>query len=118
MADRFQHLQTYLGAWDEPGKILSALADDFELHDPHEPKVITKTTIGDWMHRWAQRMQASGGSGEVENSDEVEVDRNGELTYWTWWRFTGTDVEGAALIKVSDDGVRYQKVAFHKAPPN
>lgn len=117
MADRFEHLETYLSAWDEPENLLAALADDFELHDPDESEVITKATMGEWMHHWVERVRSAGGTGAVENSDEAKVDRDGELIFWTWWRFAGTDVEGCALIKVGDDGVRSQKVAIHKAPP-
>ena len=116
MADRFQHLKTYLDSWDDAKALAPALADGFKLLDPHEAEPITAATMGDWMQRWVDRMKAAGGTGGVDNSDEAEIDRDGELIHWTWWRFTGTDVEGSALIKVGDDGVRYQKVAYHKAP--
>ena len=41
---------------------------------------------------------------------------DGVLLSWTWWRFAGTEVQGAALIKAGDAGVWLEKIAYYKAP--
>jgi hypothetical protein len=31
-----------------------------------------------------------------------------------WWKFVDTDVEGSTLVKVGNDGVIYEKIAYFK----
>lgn len=115
MADRFQHLKNFWGAWGDPDTLRPALAEDFVCHDPTEAQPVTRDGMAAWMERWQQRFIDLGGSGQVTNSAEVEADQNGVLTHWHFWQGDGTDLEGAALVKVSDAGVFYQKVFFYKA---
>jgi len=117
MADRFTHLNAYLGSWGLPDQVLPALASDFVLDDPGEAAPITKATIIDWMDRWAENMKAIGGNGQVESSDSVEYDHDGLLLRWSWWHFIGTEVEGAAIIKVTDQGVAHHRIAYSRPRP-
>ncbi len=39
----------------------------------------------------------------MEISDMVVQDKDGVRVEWNWWRFPGTDIEGAGLLKVTDE---------------
>jgi hypothetical protein len=43
-------------------------------------------------------------------------DKDGVLLEWYWWKLTGTDVEGAAVIKTIDEGVEYERLFYFKTP--
>ena len=59
-------------------------------------------------------MQSIGGTGLYEVSDEIEIDSEEHLLRWGWWKFTGTEIEGSALVKVIDTGVLYEKIAYYQ----
>jgi hypothetical protein len=59
-------------------------------------------------------MRELGGTGRYEVIDEVIHDSDGILLKWGWWRFTGTDVQGASLLKITDEGVTFEKIAYYK----
>ena len=42
---------------------------------------------------------------------------SGILTAWCWWSIPGTAFQGAGLIKVGDDGVRWERLAFYTKLP-
>lgn len=113
-----QFLDTYLLGWEEmdADKVISSLADEFTYIDPSMPEPVTKAMMRDYMKQWAERTAALGGTGELTLADTVSQAQDGNLLSWTWWRFDGTDVQGAALIKASDQGVLFEKIAFYKAP--
>jgi hypothetical protein len=118
MSRRQQFLESYLQGWEEMNAdtVISSLADDFNYIDPSMPTPITKAMMRDYMILWAERAAALGGTGELTLANTVTQDQASELLSWTWWHFNGTDVQGAALIKVGDQGVLFEKIAFYKAP--
>ena len=63
-------------------------------------------------------MRAIGGTGRYEVIDEVIKDSDDVLRKWGWWQFNGTDVQGAALLKVTDQGVSFEKIAYYQASPD
>jgi hypothetical protein len=48
--------------------------------------------------------------------DKVVQDKDGVLLEWYWWRLVGTDVEGSAVIKTSDDGVISERLTYYRTP--
>lgn len=61
-------------------------------------------------------MKALGATGEFELSDVVEIDKDGFLVSWEWWRCVGTTLEGAAIVKTSDAGVFSERIAYRHWP--
>jgi ketosteroid isomerase-like protein len=118
MTLRSQFLETYFQGWEEldADKVLSSLADDFNYIDPSMPAPIAKDMMRDYMRQWSERTAALGGTGELSLAHTVTQEQGECLLSWTWWRFEGTEVQGAALIKVSDRGVLFEKIAFYRAP--
>jgi hypothetical protein len=115
-SDRFEHMKLFFDSWEKPDQVLQAMAPDFTMDDPAEPLPIGRAEFGAWMDRWLERLHAAGATGAVENLHQAEIDRDGVLHHWTWWRFPGTDFEGAALITATDEGVTRQRIAYHRRP--
>ena len=118
MSNLRHFLDLYLEGWEalDANKVIASLADDFTYIDPSMPDPITKAMMPDYMNHWVSRTQAAGGTGTLSLADTVTQEQDGALLSWTWWQFDGTDVQGAALIKVSEQGVLFEKIAFYKAP--
>ena len=118
MSRRQAFLDTYLQGWEEldADKVISSLAEDFHYIDPSMPAPISKAMMRDYMRQWCERTERLGGTGELTVADTVTQETPEELVSWTWWRFDGTEVQGAALIKVGDAGVLMEKIAFYEAP--
>jgi hypothetical protein len=52
----------------------------------------------------------------MEISDIVAQDKDGVFLQWDWWKFPGTNIEGAAMLKTTDEGVVYERIAYYTAP--
>ena len=39
------------------------------------------------------------------------------VTGWCWWQVNGTSLQGSALIKVSEQGVLHEKIAYFSELP-
>lgn len=50
------------------------------------------------------------------HSDEVQEDKDSVLLRWGWWKFTGTNIEGSRVMKVTEDGVVLERIAYYTAP--
>lgn len=117
MTSRRLYRTAYIEGWDEldASKLVGAVTDDFAFDDPMESKPITRDSLSDYMRRWDERVKALGGSGEFELSDVVEVDEDGVLVCWEWWRCVGTPLEGAAIVKTSDAGVFSERIVYRQS---
>jgi hypothetical protein len=58
-----------------------------------------------------------GGTGEITSQDRVEADVSGALISWYWWDFSGTEFEGFAIIRTTDDGVQYERITYYPTTP-
>ncbi len=119
MSKRREHLNAYVeGARSMNAKlVLSALAEGFVFDDPALPEPVTKATMVDYMSSWEEKTKALSGNWRYENFDEVVQDRDGVLLRWKWWRFTGTNIQGSALTKTTDDGMVYERIAYYPNTP-
>ena len=97
-------------------KLVSSVADGFEFDDPAEPEPITKTNLVRYMPAWPDKAKALGGTFRFEITDKVVQDKDGVLLEWYWWKLIGTDVEGAAVIKTTDEGVLFERLSYYKTP--
>jgi hypothetical protein len=118
MAKQREHLKAYIEGWRTMNVelVLGALADEFTFDDPALPDPVTKATMADYMASWEERMRSLSGDWRYENSDAVVHDRDGVLLRWKWWRFTGTNLQGSALTKTTDDGMITERIAYFVAP--
>ena len=119
MSKRRDYLNTYIEGWRsmDVELVLSALAEGFVFDDPALPEPVTKATMAGYMSSWEDKTKALSGTWRYENSHEVVQDQDGVLLRWKWWRFTGTDVQGSALTKTSDDGMLYERIAYYPNTP-
>ena len=76
--------------------------------------LVTKETLRQYMRDWDARATAAGATGEWELSDVVNVDADGVLLCWEWWKVVGTDMEGAAVIKTTDEGVLSERIVYRR----
>ena len=118
MSKRAELRALYIEAWNtmDPEKLVSAVADDFLFDDPADPEPVTKAALADYMPRGPARAKALGATFRFEMSDKVVQDKDGVLLEWYWWKLTGTGLEGAAVIKTTDDGVVYERLTYYRAP--
>jgi len=98
----------------DPEKAMAAAAPQFEFIDGALESVITRETFSDYLLGWEKRMRVIGGTGRYSVSDELEQNLQDYLLRWGWWRFEGTDIQGSAVVKVVDDGVLYEKIAYYR----
>ncbi len=118
MSKRAYYRTLYHEGWKtlDGEKVASAVADDFVSDDPALPEPITKATLVEYVASWNERTKAAGAMGEMDISDIVTQDKDGVFSQWDWWKFTGTDIEGPAMFKTTDEGVVYERVAYYTAP--
>lgn len=108
----------YIQGWNTMNAelLVSAVADDFVFDDPAEPAPVTKADLADYMPCWPRKAAALGAEFDFEITDKVVRDEEGVLMEWYWWKLIGTDVEGSAVIKTTDDGVESERFAYFRSP--
>ncbi len=100
----------------DAAKILASVTDGFVFDDPAEPEPVTKATIVEYMPVWPKKAEVLGAAFEFDMIDKVVQDKDGVLLEWYWWRLVGTDVEGSAVVKTSDDGVMSERLTYYRTP--
>jgi hypothetical protein len=115
---RAAHLAEYLAGVQsmDPARAMQAAAPEFKWYDGMVTEPITRDRFAEYLIGWEDRMRSIGGTGRYEVSDELAADQDGYILRWAWSKFLGTDVEGCALLKVGDQGVIYEKIAYFKPP--
>ena len=114
MSEAAELRQMYGRGWDNwDAELLKAsLAPGFFFDDPALSQRITEETIADYMSGWRERVRALGGTGEITSRDRVRMDEDGAFVTWHWWGFAGTDFEGSAVTRTTNDGVQYERIAY------
>ncbi len=119
--NRQEYAELYERGWTtgDPSKIMRALADRYEFHNPRVG-LITKSQFNsyfDEFHKMVMELTAGAGPDPfMVFEDQVTNDDGAVLTYWTWWRIPETKLQGAGLVKVTDEGVVSHRAAFHAFP--
>jgi len=118
----YGHLAAYSEGWinGDVDTVLPALADDYQLDDPHFGRIAK-----DGMPAYFDRLRAAiqdlrGGADEAPlmRIGEVITEENGELlTVWLWWAVPGTALEGAGLIRIAPAGVVSERLAYFTKLP-
>ena len=101
----------------KPEKALEFTSPDFVFLDGALSEPVTRDGFADYLLGWESGMRAIGGTGQYEVIDEVVQDGDSVLLKWGWWQFTGTDVQGSSLLKITDAGVTFEKIAYFKPIP-
>ena len=116
------HLGAYVEGWTngDVDKIIRSLADGFVLDDPNEGK-IGKANFANYLAAEKEAVASihdEDYSGPMMELTEVTTrEDGGVLTAWCWWSIPGTALQGAGLIKVGDDGVQSEKLAYYTKLP-
>jgi len=118
MSKRYGLRAQYIEGWVtmDAAKLVSSVTDDFVFDDPAEVTPITKAGLANYMPVWPEKARALGTQFDFHIVDKVVQDRDGVLLEWYWWRLAGTDVEGSAVIKTSDEGVVYERLTYYRTP--
>lgn len=115
------HLAAYAEGWTtgDADKILGCTTDDYFFDDPNSgpvPKAGFAAYLAGLKETVASIRGDSADDGTfMELSEVVTSEVDGVLTAWCWWSIPGTPIQGAGLIKVGDDGVRSERIAFYAA---
>lgn len=120
MSVRAEKEKDYDRGWDtwDAELLLSSLTDGFFFDDPAMPQPVDKAKIAEYMMSWQDRVKSLGGTGEIEIRDRVTIDQDGVILSWYWWSFVGTKYEGAAVQKITDEGVQYERIAYYPNTPS
>ncbi len=117
------HLGAYAEGWanGDADKIIGSVSDGFVLDDPNDGMIgeadFAKHLAG--MKEAVASLRGEDYSGPFMELAEVTTreDDDGVLTAWCWWSIPGTTLQGAGLIKVGDDGVQSEKLAYYTQLP-
>lgn len=113
-------LETYLEGWrlGEGNVSLTATAPGFFYDDPNTGRILRSGFVGfvEDFKSWVADMNAGQiGTPFLTYSDVVISDADGVC--WCWWQATGTDVQGAALIRFDAEGVQSEKIGYFSRLP-
>lgn len=111
---RVELREQYMQGWYEmdSGLLLATTAADFRFEDPVEPAPVDREMLPDYMQRWKRRTEALGSNNQWRLSHEIRQDSNGLLTDWEWWELLDTELQGAAIILTSDQGVLLERITY------
>ena len=117
-----EFLGTYAEGWTngDSDTILSATSESFVFDDPNAGKV-AKENFQEFFVGLKESIASIRGAGHegpfMELSEVVTKDDDDGLTASCWWEIPGTDIQGSGLIKVADDGVVSERIAYYTKLP-
>jgi len=112
-----QFIETYLKGWETgDGELsLSVTADDFSYDDPNTGTILRSEFVAfvNDFKQAAVEMGAKENANPFLNYSDIVIEEN-ETTaiVWCWWHAIGTDLQGSALIKVDEQGILNEKIAY------
>jgi hypothetical protein len=114
MTKRVEYRERYLRGWYrmDAELLMSSVAPDFIFDDPAESEPVTRAMLPGYMQRWDRRMRAAGGNNQWTLTHESRQHEDGLLIDWEWWQVIGSDLQGAALVLTSDDGVLLERITY------
>jgi hypothetical protein len=115
-------IETYLKGWETGNGELSltVTADSFHYDDPNT-KRIQRHELVQFVNDFKSAVVAMGAEEHVNPFliySDVVIDYNtSPVTVWCWWQANGTDLQGCALVKVAEEGVLHEKIAYFSKLP-
>lgn len=116
------HIASYAEGWTlgDSEKIMSAVSPAMVLDDPNVGKV-TRDALPDYIaglkNAVAELRAGNAHDKLMEMSEIVIKDDETPVSIWAWFTIPGTALAGSALIKVADDGVIEERLAYYTSLP-
>ena len=117
-----QHIDTYLKGWERGDGALSfsVTAESFCYDDPNTGR-IPRDEFVQFVEDFKTAAIEMGGEVNanpfLQYSDVVIKDDELPATVWCWWQALGTELQGCALVKVGEEGVLHEKIAYFSRLP-
>jgi hypothetical protein len=118
-----QYIDTYLKGWElgDGALSLSVTADSFCYDDPNTGR-IQRNEFVEFVEDFKRAAIEMGGAVNanpfLQYSDVVINDDADPATVWCWWQAVGTELQGCALVKVGEQGVLHEKIAYFSRLPD
>ena len=119
---RADFLQQYAEGWSkgDANIVTASLDDNYQLDDPNSGS-IPKTGFSEYLAGLVELVdKIRGTSGQqplLELTEVVTSEEGNLLTAWAWWSIPNTPIQGAGLIKVGDNGVVSERLAYYTRLP-
>ena len=116
------HIETYLKGWElgDGALSLSVTAEGFCYDDPNTGR-IPRDEFVQFVEDFKTAAIEMGGEVNanpfLQYSDVVIKDDELPATVWCWWQAVGTELQGCALVKVVEEGVMHEKIAYFSRLP-
>ncbi len=115
-------IETYLEGWRLGDGVLSlsATSSEFYYDDPNTGR-IKRSEFVEFVENFksAARDLNDGVLADpfLQYTDVVVQEDGRTATVWCWWRARETELQGSALIKVAEDGVLNERIAYFSRLP-
>ena len=116
-------IDTYLEGWKMgDGELsLGATHQSFTYDDPNTGTIKREDFVA-FVNDFKTDAVALGAEENVQpflkySDTVVEFTDYNSATIWCWWHANGTDLQGSAVIKASDQGVLHEKIAYFSKLP-
>ena len=119
---RADFLQQYAEGWSkgDANSIVASSDDNYQLDDPNSGSV-PKTRLSEYLAGLVElvdNIRGTSGQQPFMALTEVVTSEEGNLlTAWAWWSIPNTSIQGTALIKVGDNGVVSERLAYYAPLP-
>jgi len=115
-------IAAYAEGWTlgDSEKIMSAVSPDMVLDDPNVGK-ISHDALPDYiagMKSAVAELRAGDAHDTLMAMSEVVIkDDETPVSIWAWFTVPGTALAGSALIKVTEEGVIEERIAYYTSLP-
>ncbi len=115
-------IATYAEGWalGDSEMIMSAVSPDMVLDDPNVGK-INHDALPDYiagLKTAVAELRAGETHDKLMDMSEVVIkDDETPVSIWAWFTIPGTALAGSALIKVADEGVIEERLAYYTSLP-
>ncbi len=115
-------IATYAEGWTlgDSEKIMSAVSPDMVLDDPNVGK-IDRDALPDYiagLKNAVAELRAGDAHDKLMDMSEIVIkDDETPVLIWAWFTVPGTALAGSALIKVTDEGVIEERMAYYTSLP-
>ena len=115
-------IDTYLEGWrlGDPHRSLRACAPEFFYDDPNSGRISRENFVdfvNDFKAYGASLNNAVVPEPFLEYTETVVDESQSLVTVWCWWRVTGTEFQGTALVKADITGILSERIAYYTKLP-
>lgn len=116
------HIAAYAEGWTlgDSDKIMSVVSPDMVLDDPNVGK-IDRDALPDYiagLKNAVAELRAGDDHDTLMDMSEVVIkDDETPVSIWAWFTVPGTALAGSALIKVAEEGVIEERIAYYTSLP-